>query len=429
MTILLSIAAIVATLVIGFKKKINIGLVGTVFAFVIGCFFCDLSPRQVYGFLPVNVLFKVVPITLFYGYALENGTLYKLVDKVLFVMSRWIWFIPCATFILCVLLGMSGIGAGSLSSILAPIIMAFASLADLNVLVCCLALAYGSAIGSCFVTSEGGTTSISIIEQTPYGADALSIGLKSWLHIIIVFVIVFVVYFISVKAYRQKNNSREMKKPEPFTPVQRKNLILIGVVVFLLVGPLLLYLLFPSPTTEYIYKKLDLGFVMLLGALTASLLKLGDVSTVVRSRIPWNTIFVVSGMTILIGVATEAGLTGAIASLINKYLPKFLVAPVMALTAGLLSCFCSVVSVVLPSLYPLVDGLSSASGVAPELLFCAILTGASITGVSPFSTGGSLILSCCTDEKKRDELVPKMIGLALMGILAVVVFYLLIQLI
>ena len=423
--IYLTLLAIAVTLYLGFSRKINVGVVGTLFALLIGCFFMRLSPGKIFGFLPAKIIFKIVPITMFYGFALENGTLNLLIDKLLYKTSRWIHLLPWFVYLVCILLSMSGIGAGALGSIMAPLVLPIAIVANLDLTVVCVALAMGCAAGSSFVTSEGGTISLSIIEQTVFANDSLSIGIHTWVFMLFCFTSILGILFVVRKAFKRPEKVFSMEKPGEFNSIQIKNLFLIGVVVALLIVPLVLNTLFHSELTTFLYRNLDIGFVMLLGAFLAHILGLGKIDTVIKKRIPWSSITVICGMTILISVAVEAGLADVITGLLVNSVPRYLVVSVMALCAGVLSYFCSVVGVVLPTLYPLVEGIAAATGIAPASLFCAVFVGASSTSVSPFSTGGSIIVSCCTDESKRDLLIRQLLMMAFFSILGVAIAFLL----
>ena len=62
------------------------------------------------------------------------------------------------------------------------------------------------------------------------------------------------------------------------------------------------------------------------------------------------------------------------------------------------------IGVVMPTLYPLVPGLASSTGINPQLLFSIISIGVSTTVLSPFSSGGAMFLSFVTQEENRNKL-------------------------
>ena len=66
-----------------------------------------------------------------------------------------------------------------------------------------------------------------------------------------------------------------------------------------------------------------------------------------------------------------------------------------------MSLFCSPMGVVAPALFPLVPGLESITGIPSTILFLAIIIGAQSTVISPFSSGGSLLLSMVTGDERN----------------------------
>ena len=59
------IAAIVVTVILGNKFKCNIGIIGICFAFIIGTIFMKLTIAQVIGFFPASLLFQMMIVTFF----------------------------------------------------------------------------------------------------------------------------------------------------------------------------------------------------------------------------------------------------------------------------------------------------------------------------------------------------------------------------
>uniref|UniRef100_UPI00266692AB hypothetical protein n=1 Tax=Veillonella magna TaxID=464322 RepID=UPI00266692AB len=69
------IATIVVTIALGYKTKINTGLFGMIFAYIIGTFALGLKPTEVIKMWPVSIFFVILAISLFYNFAISNGTL------------------------------------------------------------------------------------------------------------------------------------------------------------------------------------------------------------------------------------------------------------------------------------------------------------------------------------------------------------------
>lgn len=55
----------------------------------------------------------------------------------------------------------------------------------------------------------------------------------------------------------------------------------------------------------------------------------------------------------------------------------------------------------LHSAFPIVPSIAASSGLSEALLFSCIVVGAQASAISPFSSGGSLILGSCPDKYKE----------------------------
>ena len=106
----------------------------------------------------------------------------------------------------------------------------------------------------------------------------------------------------------------------------------------------------------------------------------------------------------LIGVGKEAGMTELLVPIISKSLPRPYLAMFLGITAGVMSMFSSAIGVVLPTLFPLIPQLCKTTEIPASVLFIAVFIGATMTGISPLSTTGSMVLAGCQTESGRDKL-------------------------
>lgn len=400
--IYLTAFAIILCIFLEWKWHINMGLTACAAAFLIGCFGLGLSPNAIKSLLPVKIIFPITAITTFYGFAMENGTLQKLVDHVVCLFRRYPGAIPLMLFALCVLLGVAGMDAGSIGVIMSPIAMGIVALGHQPLLPCALATLLGSGAGSNYMFATGGSIMRGLVEEGVFTESAMSISIGIFVHNLICFGILAV---LSMLVFRQRGGTVEAAAPEPFDKKQKINLVLIALFVVVVAVPAILSALIGGAALKSLAQKLDVGFVAVVFALIATLFKLGNVTNIINLRVPWKTLFMVSGITFLVGVATEAGVIDALTRVIGENCPFWLVVPLMTMVAGIMSFFSSAISVVVPTLFPMVPVLAAATGVAGLPLYMAIAMGSSITALSPFSTGGSIMLGNCPDEQRREEMI------------------------
>ena len=119
-------------------------------------------------------------------------------------------------------------------------------------------------------------------------------------------------------------------------------------------------------------------------ATVAALLKLADAKTVVTRHIPWNTLMMLAGVSMLVGVASEGGAVDLIGSWIGGNVPTAIIVPMFVLLSGFMSVFSAGSSVVVPTLFVLVPSvLTTAVGVNYHALYAGIAIGANASAVSP----------------------------------------------
>ena len=148
----------------------------------------------------------------------------------------------------------------------------------------------------------------------------------------------------------------------------------------------------------------DVGLVSFLLALILILLKVGNEKTAIK-KIPWGVLILISGVSVLMSVTKAMGGIDLLADILASMMNDITASPIMGLTAGLMSWFSSANGVVFPTLIPTVTKIAADVGgniTATELII-AIVGGATVAGISPLSTGGSLILAAYSQETDSSE--------------------------
>ena len=113
-----------------------------------------------------------------------------------------------------------------------------------------------------------------------------------------------------------------------------------------------------------------------------------------------------------IAVAVEARTIDQLSNYIYSNVPTFLVPIAFSLVGAVMSFFSSTTGVVCPALFPLIPGLSATTGLGAANLFTCTVLGAQSSAISPFSSGGSLILGSCGNEEERSSLFNRLLFVA-----------------
>lgn len=416
MTSSLIIISIFVAVAIGYKSKINVGIIAMAFAYIFGSFVLNLKTSEIIAFWPTSLFYFILMVSFFYGIAMTNGTLNLVAENAIYAFRNKPWFIPILLWLIS--FGISGLGPGPVTvfAFMAPIVMVTADRINMNKI-----------IGTIIVVGAGvagGYTPISlcyaIVKANLINAGYESTVLMPYLNKIAfnnIFaqVLIFAIVYIIFKGWKVKV-SEDIEKPAGFTNKQKYTLglILLGLAV-MVVFPLLVQLVPNSNMLSRISKSLEPSLVSTVLLVIALIFKLGDEKKALNF-IPFSTIILVCGVGMLVSVAKAAGAVDMFSSWIGSNLSELTVKIITGIVAGFMSFFSSTLGVVAPTLIPMIPNISASTGVSTTALVSTIMIAGHFAGVSPFSTGGAMTLAGEKDEAKRDKLFIKLMALSLCSI-------------
>lgn len=422
---LLVVAAIVVAVALGYKTKINIGLFAIAFAYLLGCFGMGLSPSDVIGMWPLKIFFVIFSVCLFYSFAAVNGTLEKLAEHLIYHCRRMPQLLPFAVFFTATVIAAMGAGYYTVLAFMAPITLLLCQRTGMSLIVGGMAVNYGALSGANFMSSQSGIifrglmTNAGISDNDAF-INATGIFLST---LVIPLLVIGVFVFLTREGRAMKASVFEASAPAALNREQKITLWLTLVMMAIVLAAPIAHILLPANgTITFINSKMDIGLIASIFSVIALLLKLGDERKAMAS-VPWATLIMICGVGMLISVAIKAGTIDVLASWIGGSIPPILVPVVFGVVAAFMSLFSSTLGVVTPALFPMVLPIAQNMGIEPMVLFIAIVVGAQATSISPFSSGGSLILGSCTSEQSRATLFPQLLFKAApIGFVAALVF-------
>ncbi len=424
----LIIGAIALSVAIGYKTKFNTGFFAIVFAYLIGCFALGMKTKDVIGGWPVSTMFVIFSVSLFYNFALVNGSLEKTARYLLYACRRFPGLLPFALYLASA--GIAALGAGffTVMAFMAPITILICKEARMDQLTGAVAINCGALSGANFMTSGSGIIFRGLMEEGGLGDVAFS-----YTAVIFVGSVLFSLLLIGAFRYIPKSNRGigkgvTFERPEAFTDKQRINLyLMIAMIIVVLIFPILHIILPGAEAITFINSKMDVGLVAVLFSVIAMFFGLASQKDVI-AKVPWNTIIMICGVGMLINVAIEAGTINLLAAWAGSSLPTWIVPIAFSIIGAIMSFFSSTLGVVCPALFPLVPTLAGTTGINPLTLFACIIIGAQSSAISPFSSGGSLVLGSCSTEEERNEMFPKLLFVAVpVSVLSSVAFNLILS--
>ena len=409
--------SLVVAVLIGYKKKINVGLIAISFAYIFGCYALGMKTSAVIAMWPTSLFFFIVMASFFYGVAVTNGTLELVSEHAIYAFHSRPWLIPIVMWIAC--FAVSGLGPGptTVFAFMPAIVLDMADRIKMKKpLAAVIIVGAGVAGGYTPLSLCYATVKNCLINAGYAEAEIPAITNRVALNVILAQIILFALVYVIFRTWKVVS-PENMEKPAGFSMKQKKTLVLIILgLVIMVTFPLLHRLLPNAALIARISNALDPSLLFTVLLVIALLMKLGDEKKALNF-IPWGTVILVCGTMMLVSVAREAGAIDHLVNWLGGSLSPFAAKLIVALIAGAMSFFSSTLGVVAPTLIPIIPGVAAATGISATALISAIMVGGHVAGVSPFSTGGAMTMAGEKDEEKKNKLFVQLMVMSIASIL------------
>jgi len=392
----LSILAILAAIAIGTLGRVNIGLVSIAFAFLIGHFLVGLPASQIVAGWPIGLFFMLLGMTLLFGIARVNGTLTVLAERVVAATTGRTRLIPPAFFLMAG--GIAAVGAGNIvvCAVVLPIAMTLSAEHRISPLLMATMVIAGSNAGGLSPLAPTG-----IIANTLSAEQGFDIAAGIFTKQIIGQTILATLLYFTLKGHRLEPRRPIEGGDSPAFHMDRAQLTTVAVLLLVVAC--------------IVFAGWDIGLTAFTGAVILLFLKGAGENPAMQS-IPWGTILLVCGVTVLVKVAEQAGGIDLLSQQLTRLMTDRTAAPVMALIGGTLSLVSSASGVVLPTLIPTVPGLVAETGGDSTRIISAIVMGAHMVTNSPISTLGALAVASAGFGAERDRLFGQLFLVGIAGL-------------
>lgn len=376
---IISLVILLITIVIGFVKKINMGVLALGFSLILG-YLGKVSASNIIKGFNSSLFLMLVGVSILFGIAQHNGTLNLIVKKLIKLSGKKAWLIPILMYF--VIYFIAFLGAGTITGFALAALFGIPMAKELDA-------------DPFLLTTMGQLGSIGggIVPWAPTGIIGLELAKNAnitgnlantmVLNTFLATAFGAIISYIFLKGYKLKAkelNSEVLK----FNKNQKITLVgilcmVIGVAVF----------------------KMNIGLLSIFISIILILLKVGTEKEALGS-VPWNTILLISGMGILMSLIVKLGGIKLLADILSLFMNEKTVAGILALSSGILSLFSSTSGVVMPTMIPtiplIVETLGIAGVVPSALLLSAVINGSSPSGMSPLSTGGAFVMATLSEN-------------------------------
>lgn len=383
---LLSLILLLAAIVLGFTRKANVGIVCIGFAMILTLLFPgQVKAKDVIAGFSTSLFVQMAGVMYLFAIVNANGTLELMAKKCVSVVPAKL--IPVVMFVIGMILSAAGPGSIPCLAIIPVIAIPLSVSAGVNPIMTAIIGDMGAMAGRMSPLTPEAAVVRKLMEEQGMDGNTVPIMLCTALTCVITAVIVYVYY----KGWKIDKTTLpgEKEKLPAFTWQQWLSLACLLV---LAVGVLFL------------------GWnVGLTGFLLGSLLIVVGCGTEKKAvgGVPWGVIIMVLGVGMLMNVVKLSGGIDLLVAALESFMGPKSSAPIMAITAGLMSFFSSGLGVVFPTLVPICGSLASSIGADGVLLVAMVVIGGTIAGYTPISTTGALIMAGVAQQENAEERFPQ----------------------
>lgn len=380
-----SLILLLAAIVIGFWRKANVGILCIGFSMILIIAY-GLDSKEVIAGFSSSLFIQMVGITYLFSIINGNGTLELLAKKMVALVGKKRHLIPFVMYALGFIICAVGPGAIPSLAIVPVIAIPVAISAGVNPIMTAVIGDLGVMSGRMSPLTPESAVVRELMEDQGMKGNTIPIMIGMIITALVVAALVYVYY----KGWKvDENVSVSEEKLAKFNT--RQWLSLAGLLV-LAIGAL--------------FFSWNVG---LTGFLVGTVLVvLGDAQEKKAiAGIPWNVILMVMGVGILMNIISISGGIDIMVAGLEKVMGPHTAAMIMAIAAGIMSFFSSGLGVVFPTLIPTASGLASGLGVSAVQLVTVIVIGGTVSGFTPISTTGALIMAGVAQQENADERFPQ----------------------
>lgn len=407
----ISLAALIAVIIVSCISTRNIGVMALGVALVIGHYLGGIKVDEIIKGYPTSLFIMLTGTTFLFAIAQINGTLEKITKHVVIKSIRGnVVLLPVLLFFIALVIGAAGPGPTVTAALLAPTVMMLAKELEINPLLLAVMAGNGGHAGGMSPIAIGGIITTGLTAKLGLNDSSVLIWLNNVLvHFGISIVAFFVFGGMNLLKNRRPGESSVLAniKIEPLTRQQGSTIIgllvyIIGVVGF----------------------KLDIGLGAFLVGMVLIFLRAADEDKAIKAM-PWGAILMVTGVTVMITLMTKVGGIDLFAGMVAQFSSAATISLVTGFVSGLISAFASTTGVILPTFVPMVPALLQRVG-APsgELLplISAIVSCGFVVDMSPLSTSGAIYLANAHASEDKARLFKNMLiwGLSMAAVGAVI---------
>ena len=384
----LAIAIFVALFAVATLRNIHLGVLMIPAACAVGVWLAAMSLRDVIAGFPINILILVAGVTYFFGIAQGNGTIDRLIQKVLAAVGSRRGLLPYAIYVITA--GVASMGSSQAGYVMIPLAMPAARRSGVNPMVMAVALNSGMSTGGFAPTSLFGIVTATTARQAGIDLNPLALLATAMVANLALLVAATWLFPSPNVITGRRDDETDPPPTAASTRFALHQILTLICIVSLILTVIIGFSLGYTP---------DIG-VIAFGFGAALALLYPEVGAEAVRRIDWSTAFMVGGIVTYVSVLQRLDAVNLLGHAAMNVGTPLVAAFVICMIAGLVSAFASTAGI-LAALVPMAVPLATSGGVPGWALLSAMGVCASIVDASPFSTTGALIVATAAEVERQ----------------------------
>lgn len=385
-----SLLVLVAVIALSAVTKKNAGVIGLIAAYIFALIAnaCGTEinvSKIVTSNWPMSVFFIVLSTTFLFGIATLNGTTEALSKNIVCLARGNAKILPLLFFVFGAIISAAGAG-GLIVAVVMPVALYVAIGNGISVLMMSLVTMGGIMVGGLSPLAINGI----VAQQLSVENGVIEEGLSAYMPLWGAYAAAMTVF--SLGAYfllgGLKPKPVDAGKPQ-FVAFDRNQILTIIAILAVLAG--------------VIFFGQNIGLISFACAGILLMLDVVDQKKAIAS-IPWSTVILICGMSVLISVVNDCGGISFLSDKLETIMGPATAQPIMIVLGGLMGAVSSGTGVVMPTLIPLASELSSTLNISVMTLTVGVIVGTNGVVISPLSTVGGICVACAPESVDKDKL-------------------------
>ena len=372
----LSLIALALAVTLSCFTQLNVGLLSIILAWVIGVYVGGMPVKEVAAGFPIDIFLTLTGITMLFSMARVNGTLERVAHWAVGLAKGRVGLVPILYFFLAAVIASAGPGNIATIGLLGPIAIATAIRMNISPFLMAIMVGNGAQAGALSPIAPTGVIVGKLM--TRIGLPGMEV--ESWLYNALAHALVAFGGYFLFGGLKLLTRGEVYKAPDNTVErLEQRHVISLVAIAALILG--------------VVFFKLDVGMAAFTAFILLTLLRAGDQDKAIKD-VPWGTIVMVCGVTVLINLMQKTSGMDIFTGFIARVSTPGTIIPLLAGTIGLISAYSSTSAVVLPAFLPTVPLLATKLGIMSTAAIAMTMNIAGhLVDVSPLSTIGALCVA------------------------------------